>query len=68
MKSMAMKLNGDEKIICPHCKKEAAVYVEGICMDCVRDVATLSHIMVEAEKAAILKNYPQRIARALSME
>ncbi|KKK68257.1 hypothetical protein LCGC14_2945870 [marine sediment metagenome] len=50
MKSMAMELNGGAKIICPHCKKEASIYVEGICLDCLKEVATLSHIMVEAEQ------------------
>lgn len=48
---LMVKLNGEAKIVCPHCKKEASVYVEGICMDCLKEMATLSHIMVEAEQA-----------------
>ena len=54
MKSMTAKLNGETKFICPHCKKEASVYVEGICLDCLQEMATLSHIMVEAEQATIV--------------
>lgn len=56
---LGQTISGKAVCKCSICKKDATIYVEGVCIDCIMDMAMLSHYMVEAAKIEEEKIVPE---------